>query len=35
VTEALAEAGTSLTNWGEPVRRRQRIVGSVTQLRER
>jgi len=32
---ALAEAGAGLTNWGEPVRQRQRIIASSTELRER
>jgi len=35
VMTALAEAGTGLANWGEPVRQRQRIIASSTELRER
>ncbi len=35
VTIALAEAGTGLANWGEPVRQRQRIIASSAELRER
>lgn len=35
VMTALAEGGAGLTSWGEPVRERQRIVASSTELRER
>lgn len=35
VTTALAQAGAGLAQWGEPVRQRQRIVASATELRER
>ncbi len=35
VMRALAHGGAGLTNWGEPVRQRQGIVGSSTELRER
>lgn len=35
VMTALAQGGAALTDWGEPVRQRQRIVASATELRER
>jgi AcrR family transcriptional regulator len=35
VIAALAEAGTALTEWGEPVRLRQRVITSSDELRER
>ncbi len=35
VMAALAQGGTGLTDWGEPVRQRQRIVSSARELRER
>lgn len=35
VTVALGRAGAGLTEWGEPVRLRQRVVSSSAELRER
>lgn len=35
VMTALAKGGAGLTDWGEPVRQRQRIVAAATELRER
>ena len=35
VLAALTEAGTRLTAWGEPARRRQQVVASSTELQER
>jgi AcrR family transcriptional regulator len=35
VIAALAEAGAALTEWGEPVRLRQRVIASSDELRER
>lgn len=35
VIGALAEAGTGLASWGEPVRQRQRVIASSPELRER
>jgi AcrR family transcriptional regulator len=35
VMAALTQGGAGLTDWGEPVRQRQRIVASATELRER
>lgn len=35
VVTALAQEGTVLTNWGEPVRQRQRLIATSTELRER
>lgn len=35
VMAALADIGTRLTEWGEPVRQVQRVIASATELRER
>ncbi|WNV86085.1 helix-turn-helix domain-containing protein [Umezawaea sp. Da 62-37] len=35
VMTALSDGGAGLARWGEPVRRRQRVVESSTELRER